>query len=391
MMNRTNVQPSVLISGASIAGLSLAYWLQRYGYDVTVVEVGSTPRMGGAPIDVRGQAIDIVERMGILPLIRDKEITTERMEFVRADNKPIGSLNTSKDMTNPRHDIELRRDHLVTALYDTTIAGGIRYIFNDSIKTLSQDANGVDISFEHAPARRFDLVFGADGMHSIVRRLTFGQESKFVKFLGMYVGLVELPADQDRRKHWVSAYNVSGKMVAVSRYDDQTYAMFVFRGQQITYDYHNMDQKKQLVSQAFSNEQRWEIPDLLKSVQASDNLYFDSVSQIRMKTWSKGRVALLGDSAHCAAFLSGMGSSLAIIGAAALADSLAASNDEHTRAFMAYEQKLRPLVEKTQGGVSRAGHFLVPKTRTGLWCRNAALRVLRFAPSVGPRQSPSVK
>ncbi|GHO51467.1 FAD-dependent monooxygenase [Ktedonospora formicarum] len=349
----------VLISGASIAGLTLAYWLKRHRFNVTVVELAQGPRMGGSPIDVRGQALDVAEWMGILPQIQAAQIGTDGMTFVNASGEPVAQMDPNQFDEKVGEDVELRRDVLVNLLYDVT-KENVEFLFQNTIQTLTQDAQGVDVTFADGQARRFDLIIGADGLHSAVRRLTFGEEARFVHHLGLYVALLEVDGEVSGQKNRVTFYrSPAGRTAGLSRYPDQDYAMFIFRAPRLSYDYHSVEEKKQLLIDAFADEAGWEVPNLLSAVKAAHDLYFDEVSQVRMPTWSQGRVALLGDAAHCAAFLSGMGSTLAMVGASVLADELASSRGDYQHAFAQYEKILRPIVEPTQARVPEAATMFV--------------------------------
>jgi 2-polyprenyl-6-methoxyphenol hydroxylase-like FAD-dependent oxidoreductase len=351
---------TILISGASIAGLTLAYWLKRHGFHVTVVELAQGPRLGGSPIDVRGQALDVAEWMGILPQIRAAQIGTDGMTFVNAEGQPVAQMDPNQFDEKVGEDVELRRDVLINMLYDLT-KENVEFLFGNTIQTLTQEAYGVDITFADGQARRFDLVLGADGLHSAVRRLTFGEEARIVHHLGLYVALLEIDRGvYGQQKNRVIFYrSPAGRTAGLSHYPDQDYAMFVFRAPKLSYDYHSLEEKKQLLINAFAEESGWEVPNLLSIVKAANDLYFDEVSQVRMSTWSQGRVALIGDAAHCTAFLSGMGSTLAMVGASVLANELAKAQGDYQHAFAQYEQLLRPLVEPTQARVPEAATMFV--------------------------------
>ncbi|GHO47777.1 FAD-dependent monooxygenase [Ktedonospora formicarum] len=360
---------NILISGASIAGLTLAYWLKQYHFNVTVVEQGAGPRMGGSPIDVRGQALDVAARMGILPQVQAAQVGTDGMTFVNASGKPIGKVNPNQFDEQPGEDVELRRDVLVDILYGLT-KESVDFLFQDTITALKQDETGVDVTFAHHEARQFDVVIGADGLHSAVRRLVFGEEAQFVRYLGMYVSIVEVGPETNAQANRVTFYNTPGRMAGLSRYPDQDYAMFVFRSPKLHYDYHSIQEKKHLLLNAFAGESAWEVPQLLDAVRDAPDLYIDEVSQVRMPHWSQGRVALIGDAAHCAAFLSGMGSTLAMVGASTLAEELARAHADYRQAFTQYEKIMRPIVEPTQARVPEVARFFVPTTSFGIWARN---------------------
>jgi 2-polyprenyl-6-methoxyphenol hydroxylase-like FAD-dependent oxidoreductase len=364
---------SVLISGASLAGPTLAYWLARTGFDVTVVERAAEPRPGGTPIDVRGKAVDVADHMGILPRILDAKTSTEGVEFVDATGKRVATLDPSAYAEQPGRDIELERTDLVNIIYDAT-KNDVEYAFEDSVESLTQDGGGVDVTFARGADRRFDLVVGADGLHSMVRRLAFGEESRFVHHLGMYVAIASVDP-QLGRKDWAVMHNSPGKVAGIHRYHDDACAFFMFRSPTLSYDYHDLDQQKKLLIEAFAGE-TWLVPKLLDTVRASDSLYFDSVSQVRMAPWSQNRVTLVGDAGYCPALLSGMGTTLAMVGACVLAGELRSATGDHRTAFARYEHLHRPLVQKAQKGVMLGAGLLVPATRSAMWRRNQLTRLL---------------
>jgi 2-polyprenyl-6-methoxyphenol hydroxylase-like FAD-dependent oxidoreductase len=356
----------VLISGASMAGPALAYWLLRGGHEVTVVERAARPREGGSPIDVRGPALAVAERMGLLADIRRVRTHTEGIAFVDAAGRRKAVMHPAA-YAEGADDIELERGDLVNLLYDATKADA-EYVFDDSIDTLTQDDGGVDVTFVRGAPRRFDHVVGADGMHSIVRRLTFGPESEFVRHLGYYTALVSVDPALGL-ENWGVMHNSPGKVAGVYRYHGKADAVFLFRSPPLSYDHHDLDQQKKLLTDAYAGE-RWQVPALLDAVDAADDLYFDSVSQILMPSWSHGRVALVGDAGFAASGLSGMGTTLALTGAELLADALGSGD------LARYERAHRPLVLKAQASVSRGAGMLVPDTGAGIWRRNQFAKVL---------------
>jgi len=359
----------VLVSGASMAGPSLAYWLVRGGHEVTVVERAAQPRLGGSPIDVRGPAVDVADRMGLLPAIEEARAHTEGIEYVDTHGRRVATLDPAAYAEPGGRDIELERADLVRLLHDAS-KNDAEYRFEDSIATLEQDAGGVDVTFVHGRPERYDLVVGADGTHSIVRRLVFGEESRFVRHLGLYVSLV--PVDPGLGKeNWGVMHNTPGKLAGVYRYHGKADAVFMFRSPELAYDYQDPDQQKKLLIDAYAGE-GWQVPALLAAVRAADDLYFDSVNQVHMPTWSRGRVTLVGDAGYCASPLAGMGTTLAMVGAAALADALESGLD----GLAEYERAHRPLVTKAQASVSRSAGMLVPATSFGIWRRNQFTKVL---------------
>jgi 2-polyprenyl-6-methoxyphenol hydroxylase-like FAD-dependent oxidoreductase len=364
---------SVLVSGASLAGPTLAYWLARHGFEVTVVERATKPREGGSPIDVRGPAIDVAGSMGILPQIVAAKTNTQGLEYVDGAGKRVAALGTDALAEDPGRDIELEREDLVNIIYDAA-KNDVDYVFEDSIETLTQADAGVDVTFARGGDRRFDLVVGADGLHSIVRRLAFGAESRFVRHLGVYVAIASVDPSLGR-KDWGVLHNSPGKLAGVYSFHGDAAAVFMFRSPELSYDYHDADQQKKLVSEVFAGES-WQVPRLLDALGGADDFYFDSVSQVRMVSWSQGRVTLVGDAGYCPALLSGMGTTLAMVGASVLAGELAAAPGDHRRAFARYEEVHRPLVDKAQAGVMRGAGMLVPATKSAIWRRNQLTRII---------------
>jgi 2-polyprenyl-6-methoxyphenol hydroxylase-like FAD-dependent oxidoreductase len=361
---------TVLISGAGVAGPTLAYWLTRYGFQPTVVERSAGQRSSGNPVDVRGEAMDVAARMGVLPRLREVATSVSGLAFVTASGRRIGQVPAGKpDGT----EVEVPRAELAAILYDAAREQA-EFVFDDSITALHQDADGVDVTFAKGTPRRFDLVVGADGLHSAVRRMAFGPESAYVRHLGMYVATLQLgyrAADPGT----VLMYNMPGRSVSVHPVNGNAMAAFIFRGAAIPgLDNRDTAACKQIVLDAYRGG-GWEVPSLLDRVRAADDLYFDSVSRVRLPTWSQGRVALLGDAASCMS-LFGNGSSLAITGAATLARALDATPDDHATAFRAYEAEHRVRVRPTQRGRLIAGALLVPATRAGITARDLVVRLL---------------
>lgn len=308
MTNRT-----VLISGAGIAGPTLAYWLARHGFQPTVVERAQGLRSSGSPVDVRGTAAEVAERMGIMPRLREAATTVTNMKFVNSRGRRVGNINMrAMQRAAGSNEVELPRFDLASIIFDATQEHA-EFLFDDSIATLSQDDHGVDVTFTRAAPRRFDLVIGTDGLHSTVRRLIFGVESQFVRHLGIYVATMPL-RDHTGNPEDVLMYNTPGKAISIHPGSGQPLAAFMFRGPSIAeFDYRDIEHHKCLLIEAYAGES-WRAPELLDEVRATDDLYFDSVSQVRLEQWSAGRVALLGDAASCVS-LFGDGSTLAMAGA----------------------------------------------------------------------------
>jgi 2-polyprenyl-6-methoxyphenol hydroxylase-like FAD-dependent oxidoreductase len=358
-----DMEKRVLISGASIAGLTLAFWLNRYRYQVTVIEISKGLRRGGSPIDVRGDALNVAEQMRILEKIRAKEFV-HTDEIVNAENETLATfaLNTQAEY---RGDIEIHRDDLADILYENIPTNEVEFLFENGIEKIIQHENKVEVTFKNGEGRNFDFVFGADGTHSAVRKLVFGDEENYSKFFGAYFAIVEAPNVKPNKPNSGVMYQEPGKMAALYPFKKAVNALLVFRSPKLNYDYKNHDQQKQILKDNFKNS-AWRIPEILNAMIHSDNLYFDEVCQIHMPAWSKERIALVGDAAHTTSFPTGMGTSLAMQGAAILAHELNSSNGDYESAFSKYYESYKPFVEGVQARIVRGLNSSVPETEEGI-------------------------
>ena len=363
MSNRT-----VLISGAGIAGSTLAYWLARHGFRPTVVERATGQRSSGSPVDVQGRAADVADRMGVMPRLREAATDVTDLSFVNAKGRRVGriKMRALQEAAGSR-EVELPRGDLATVLCEASREDA-EFLFDDSIVALSQDEHGVDVTFDRADPRRFDLVIGTDGLHSAVRRLVFGPESDFVEHMGMYIATTQLDGPVERA--WeVVMYNTPGRAVTIHPGRGHALAAFMFRSPAVPdFDYRDTAQHKRLLATAFA-DCTWRVPELLNRVHAAEDLYFDSVSRVLLPHWWHGRVALLGDAASCVSLLGG-GSSLAMVGAFTLSEELAASPGDHESAFRRYEARHRTLVDPKLRNIGLGVSLLVPATRPAILARN---------------------
>ncbi|WP_327089880.1 FAD-dependent monooxygenase [Nonomuraea sp. NBC_01738] len=357
----------ILISGASIAGLTLAHWLARRGFRPTVVERAPGLRTGGNGVDVRDDAVAVVEGMGIMPQVRALATDVHGMKFVDAADRAVARI----DIRDPGS-VEIMRGDLVTLLRGVT---DVEILFGDAVRGLEQDERGVTVAFRHAPARRFDLVVGADGMHSGLRRLVFGPEERFVRHKDHYFAFADAGSalGEDR---WMTMFNTPGKMAGIYRSGNhpQAKAYFIFRSAPLDYDHRDVAAHKRLISDAFAERTAWRTGDLLDAALADPEFYFDALAQVRMDSWSAGRVALVGDAAWCASPASGAGAELALVGAYRLAGELAAAGGDHRLAFPRYDAAHRPLVGRKQR-IGLNVRLMVPRTEGGRCVRDALARL----------------
>lgn len=368
----------ILVSGAGIAGLSAAIDLGADGHDVTVVERANHLRVNGSPIDIRGAAIDVADKMGVLGQIRDRRIDmTDRVQFVDSSGAVVAAL-PPEQINDSADDIEIPREDLTTILRNH-LGPSVELRFDESIVELNDDDHGVDVRFTSGAVDRYDLVVGADGMHSAVRRLTFGPEQQFLRHLGFYVALAALP-DHTPTGGNNPMYNYPGHMCGIAAYNDKALAVFTFRSSWIDYDYHDLAAQKRILADAFAGHNEWRVPELVEAAVADPELYFDSVSQIRMPAWHRGRVVLVGDAAHCSSNLTGRGTSLALTGAWFLAQALRDHPDDITRAWEQYDRDQRPHATRIQAMAAPGGDLLAPATQEQLDARNHTLDGFASAP-----------
>lgn len=376
---QSRAQPrTVLISGAGPAGLTLAYWLSRHGFSPTVVERAPGPRDGGQAVDIRGAAIEVAERTGILGALRQARTRTRGMTYVGATGKHLASMNAAFGVVDAA-DVEIVRGDLVGILYEAA-RSGTEYLFGDSVTGITQTPDAVEVTFERAAPRSFDLVIGADGLHSTVRAVAFGPESQFARHLGMYLSVFTVANDMGLA-HWQLIHVSPGKSVTVTSARDNTEAraIFFFASPPLDYGHRDTGQQQELLERAFAG-QAWQIPRLLAAMRDTPDFYFDSVSQVRMDNWSAGRVTLVGDAGYCPSPLSGQGTSLALVGAYVLADAVQAADGDHGAAFAAYQRRMRDFVARNQQIAIGNTKRFIPQTRRQIWLQNQALKALPYLP-----------
>jgi 2-polyprenyl-6-methoxyphenol hydroxylase-like FAD-dependent oxidoreductase len=361
---------NILISGAGIAGLALAYWLKKYGFNPTVIEQSPKLREGGYAIDFFGAGFDVAEKMQLLPDLEKVDLKIRQVVFVDENNTCRGGMDAYKirRLVNGRF-YNLLRSDLSKVMYDH-LDKDIQIIFGDTISNIDQKNQEVVVTFKSGKVRNFDLVAGADGLHSNVRNLVFGEESAFEKYFGYYVSSFTTENYTDSNDSFVS-YNVPKKQVSIySSPGNKLTSVFIFSSaQKLKYDHHDIEKQKQILRDEFMNF-GWECPALLERLYTTTDFYFDPISQIKMKQWTKERVTLVGDAASCPSLLSGQGSTMAMVGAYVLAGELKAAAGDYNAAFRKYENIMMPLIETKQKLAQSFAGTLIPKSRFGIWIRN---------------------
>lgn len=374
-MNNKNI----LISGAGIAGTTLAFWLKKFGFHPTLIEISPKLREGGYAIDFMGAGYNVAEAMGITDALAKADIQISKVEFVGVDNRAKGSMNYQKikELMDNRAFTILRSD-LAKVIYES-LNDGVEIIFGDGIEKVEQNEEGVQVTFRSGQTRAFDLLIGADGLHSKVRNLIFGSEDKYEKFFGYYTASFTIENFQYTGRAF-SMCNVPGKQAAVYKYGkERTAAFFIFSAaEKIQYDHHDVETQKQILREKF-NSMGWECPEMLSRMDSATDFYFDSVSQIQMDKWSHGRVSLVGDACDCPSLLSGKGSTLAMVGAYILAGELKLANGDYATAFQRYEEIFKPFISKKQKSAQGFAKSFVPKSHFGIWMRNQAFKLMSLS------------
>jgi 2-polyprenyl-6-methoxyphenol hydroxylase-like FAD-dependent oxidoreductase len=378
MKNKT-----VLISGASIAGPALAYWLRRHGFTPTIVERAAALRPGGQAVDLRGVARNVVERMGIMPAVRESSVDERGFAFVNGAGRP--AVRMPAELFGGEGivaEIEIMRGDLTRILFEAT-RDDTEYIFDDRIAELSQGEEGVKVLFRSGTPRTFDLVVGADGVHSGVRELAFGPETDYVRHLGAYTAYFTVP-DPGDLDGWFLLYNAPGRRNAGIRPErgGTAKAMLSFASPPLNYDRQDVRQQQKILADAFAGV-GWRVPALLDAMWDTPDFYFDTVCKVEVERWWRGRAVLLGDAGYCGSPLTGLGTSTALVGAYVLAGELAGTPDGHEAAFARYQEQMRDYVagchKLPPGGVK--GYL--PQTHLAIAMRNLSMRMMTARPMRG--------
>nr|WP_042187208.1 FAD-dependent monooxygenase [Kibdelosporangium sp. MJ126-NF4]CEL17894.1 Oxidoreductase [Kibdelosporangium sp. MJ126-NF4]CTQ90882.1 Oxidoreductase [Kibdelosporangium sp. MJ126-NF4] len=368
----------VLVSGASIAGPVLAYWLARNGHEVTVVERSPVLRKtGGHAVDLFRPAMNITEQMGVLPQVEHAATGTDRMTLHRPRvAKPIHiDLSKVYGATSDRH-VEIMRDDLSEIYYKAT-TDNVEYLFGNSITRIDQDGT---VAFENSAPRAFDIVVGADGLHSNVRRLTFGEESAFSKFAGAYLAVLSVPKELAPDGEFVTYLDVD-RMAGIytANHMEDARALFLFRSKPLDVHHRDVPRQKDLLRQGF-HRLHPNVNRLLAHAENTPAFHFDSITQLRLESWSQGRVTLVGDAGYCPGPAIGGSTSLAVIGAYVLAGELAAAGGDYERGFAAYEREMADFVRRSREFALMAAKTLIPSSPLGVWALANGARLISALP-----------
>ncbi len=370
----------VLISGGGIAGPALAFWLHRAGAEVTIVEVAPGPRPGGHAVDIRGIAKEVVERMGLLDTIKADRVDERGIALVDRHNKRLGVMSAEAfGGEGIVAEIEIARGDLARILYEATVHD-VAYRFADRIVRLEQDPGGVEVTFAGGGTERYDIVVGADGVHSAVRSLAFGPEAEFVRYLGGYGAYFTVPDPGDLENIFVM-YNAPGGLVAGLRPErgGTAKAGLTFTEPTNRYDRLARADAERILTERMTGA-GWRIDEFLAAMPAAPDFYFDSINQVRVGTWHRGRVVLIGDAGYCGSPLAGLGTSLSLVGAYVLAGELATAGGDHERAFPAYQEVLTPYAEAAlelpPGGIKG----FAPQSRLMIWLRAKSWKMMAVWP-----------
>lgn len=372
----------VLISGAGIAGPTLAYWLAHYGFQPTLVEKSPALRTGGYIIDFWGLGFDVAGRMGLLPEIHRAGYMVEEVRVVNQQGERVAGfpVQAVSRIAQGRY-VSIPRGGLSAIIY-SSLEGKVETIFGDGIARIEQNGSGVHVGFESGSERDFDLLIGADGLHSCVRELAFGPENQFEKYLGYKVAAFEVAGYRPRDELIYVMYTQVGQQVGrFTMRGDRTMFLFIFADAEDGKTLGDAASQKALLRKRFGAS-GWECPQILDALDRANDLYFDRISQIRMGSgpgsWSRGRIALLGDAAFCVSLLAGQGSALAMIAAYILAGELHRAGGDCKKAFAEYQNLFAPFILKKQKSALYFAGSFAPKSRFSMFLRNQVMNLLRI-------------
>lgn len=365
--------------GAGIAGPTLAYWLWRYGHEPTLIEKAPRLRTGGYIVDFWGGGYAVAERMGLTAELHATGYAVQELRLVDRKSRKVGGFSAELFRRNVDGGfVTVPRGDLAAMIY-RSIDDRVETIFGETVSVITQDDSGVRVTLERGQSRQFDLLVGAGGIHSPVRSLVFGPESRFEIDLGYRVAAFEAMGYQPRDDLVYLAYTTPGRMISrFAMRGDRTLFLLVFTTDHMSgADPQNASEVNATLRQVFGNA-GWECPQILQKLDGASDVYFDRASQVAMDHWSDGRVALIGDAAAAVSLLAGEGAGLAMVEAYILAGELNRTGADYPEAFRRYESHLRPIIEARQRSARKFGAMFAPKTSPGLWTRNQASKLLNI-------------
>lgn len=364
----------IAINGCGIAGPTLAWWLRRYDHEPVLFEHADRPRSGGYLIDFWGTGYDVAERMGLLPMLEPHAYRMQELRTVAASGRATSTIDATvfDRLTGGRYFSIARSDLSREILY---ACDGIETRFGNGIVGIEDHGAYVDTVATGGAKERFDLVIGADGLHSPVRGLAFGPQSRFERRLGFHVAAFTLSGYQPRDELTAVSHTLPGRYLGrVSLREDRTLFLMVFAESFMGSTPADDDEvRAQLVD--IYRDTGWESATILKRIGEADDLYCDRVSQIRMPRWSRSRVALVGDAAAAPSLLAGEGTSLAMTEAHVLAGELARADGDVAAAFGGYERRLHQFLATKQDAALRFAGYFAPKSWLGLVLRDVVSNI----------------
>jgi 2-polyprenyl-6-methoxyphenol hydroxylase-like FAD-dependent oxidoreductase len=369
----------IIINGTGIAGPTLAFWLRKAGHEVLLVEAAPQLRSGGYVVDFWGVGYDVAEKMGLLPRLTELGYQAREAHFVDRHGRNCGGfpVDAVSPLVNGRY-TTVRRSDLAASIY-AALEGKVETIFGDSIASIEEAPGFARVTFDHSPPREADLVVGADGLHSRVRRLAFGPDEAFEVTLGYYVAAFEIAGYRPRNELVIVSHTVPGRQI--SRFplrDDKTLFLCVFRDEYLTTECPSTEQERKAVVTDVFADVGWEWPQILAALPNVQEIYFDRVSQIRMARWTKGRTALVGDAAACVSLMAAQGAALAMAEAYVLASELRNCGGDHSAAFARYQERMMPFVRRKQTSAAKFASAFAPRTALGITFRNLVTRLFRL-------------